>query len=66
MARMVKHDLTGPHKLEKGGETIWVCACGLLKNTPSCDGSHKKTRDEEPGALYVCDAQGRVTVPTEY
>jgi CDGSH-type Zn-finger protein len=52
-ARVVKHDLTGPYKLEKGGDTIWICACGLSKNKPACDGSHKKTRDEEPGALYA-------------
>jgi len=62
---MVEHDLTGPHKLEKGGDIIWICACRLSENKPSWDGSHKKTRDKEPGALYVYDAQGRVTVPTE-
>lgn len=66
MARLVKHDRNGPYKLEKGGETIWICGCGLSANKPFCDSTHKKTRDEEPGAVYVYDAQGRVQVPTEY
>ena len=63
---MVKHDLTGPQKLEKSRDTIWICAGGLWTNKPSSDLSHETTRGEEPGALYVYDAQGRVKVPTEY
>jgi len=26
-----------------GGETYYWCACGLSKNQPFCDGSHKTT-----------------------
>jgi len=32
--------------------------CGLSKNQPFCDGSHKKTRDEEEGKIYEYDAEG--------
>jgi len=66
VARLVKHDRSEPYKVEQGGQTIWVCGCGLSKNKPFCDGSHKKTRDEEAGAVYLYDAQGRVKVPAEY
>jgi CDGSH-type Zn-finger protein len=66
VARLVKHDRSEPYKVEKGGETIWICGCGLSKNKPFCDGSHKKTRDEEPGAVYLYDAESRVKAPTEY
>jgi len=27
----------------KAGESYWWCACGLSKNQPFCDGSHKGT-----------------------
>lgn len=68
MPRLVRHDRTGPYKIEiEGKPPIWICGCGLSKNKPYCDSSHKKTKDEEPGALYLYDeAQNRVRVPTEY
>jgi CDGSH-type Zn-finger protein len=57
MARLVRHDATGPRKLdesdlddEKGD--IAVCQCGLADTFPFCDGSHRATRDESDDELY--------------
>lgn len=68
MPRLVKHEKNAPYRIEEGQAKfpIAVCACGLSKNKPYCDGSHKKARDEEPNQLYVYDDQGRVKVSTEY
>lgn len=64
MPRLVRHDQTGPYKIEpqnfpKDGKAIWICGCGLSRTLPHCDGSHKACRDEEPGATYVYDDSGR-------
>lgn len=61
MARMVKMDGMGPAKVEVGGEAKWVCMCGLSRNKPYCDGSHKQCRGEEDGKTYVYDAAGNRT-----
>lgn len=66
MSRLVKHDRKEPYKVEQGGQTIWVCGCGLSRKKPLCDGSHKKTADEQPDAVYVYGDQGHIRVPTEY
>lgn len=57
MARLVRHDATGPQKLdasdvdpEKGN--VAICQCGLSATYPFCDGSHRATRDEDPEACY--------------
>lgn len=57
MARLVRHEATGPRKLdeddidpEKGD--IAVCQCGLSDEYPFCDGSHRETRTETEGELY--------------
>ena len=52
MARLVKKDATGPLEIKVGGESKWICMCGLSKNQPYCDGSHKQTAGEQPGKLY--------------
>jgi len=45
-------------EIKVGGESKWLCRCGLSKNQPYCDGSHKKTLDEEPGKHYLYNADG--------
>lgn len=59
MARIVKRTHTGPYRLAIGGEEKYLCRCGLSKNQPFCDGSHKFTKDEEGGKLYWYDDAGQ-------
>lgn len=55
MARLVRRDAQAPFKVEVEGaaEPVWICACGLSANQPYCDGSHKTTRHEQEGTLYI-------------
>ena len=57
MARLVKHFRKQPFVAEKDGVTMYICGCGLTKNLPFCDGSHKKTKDESE-ILYFYDLDG--------
>jgi CDGSH-type Zn-finger protein len=54
MARLIRHERTGPIKIEPQDKPIWVCGCGLSRTFPICDGTHKgRCKDEQPGTLYV-------------
>jgi len=67
MARLVRHDKNAPYEVPEGTELpLYICACGLSKNKPFCDGSHKKTRDEAAGDVYLYDDKGRAKIATEY
>lgn len=67
MARLVRHDAQGPKEVKtENGDSVWVCMCGLSKNKPLCDGSHKRTKDEKQGALYSYDDNGRVEIRNMY
>ncbi len=62
MSRLIKHDEQHPCEIKVSGESKWICMCGLSKNKPLCDGSHKKTKDEENGKLYEYEGDTRIEV----
>ncbi|MBC7834798.1 MAG: CDGSH iron-sulfur domain-containing protein [Phycisphaerales bacterium] len=68
MARLVRREHSGPIKIDPKTldpeKLISICACGLSKNFPFCDGAHKGCRSEQPGTLYVYDAQNQQVVET--
>ena len=58
MARLVRKEDSGPLEVKVGGESKWICMCGLSGNQPFCDGSHKKTAGEESGRIYFYNKDG--------
>jgi CDGSH-type Zn-finger protein len=57
MPRLVRLVHNGPIKIEPSDKPVWVCACGLSRKFPICDGTHKgcKATEPEAGKLYVYD-----------
>ncbi|MBI4363141.1 MAG: CDGSH iron-sulfur domain-containing protein [Euryarchaeota archaeon] len=62
MTRILTNEQTGPYAVKEGKFPLYICACGLSKNKPYCDGSHKKTRDEQPGVVYKYEGDRRTEV----
>lgn len=58
-----------PVDVERGKAYFW-CACGLSKNQPMCDGSHKDTGfapvrydADKSGKLYFCGCKATANQP---
>ena len=58
MARKIIKIVKEPFEIKPQQESVWICMCGLSKNQPFCDGSHKKIENEEEGKVYEYDEQG--------
>ena len=57
MRRVIKSDKQ-PFEIKPQEKSVWICMCGLSKNQPFCDGSHKTVTDEEDDKTYEYDGQG--------
>jgi len=66
VARVVEVAENKPVEMVPQARSVWLCACGLTKNRPFCDGSHKITQSEEPGCLYAYSHEGRALVEVVY
>lgn len=62
MPRLVRHEATGPIRIDPQEKPVFICGCGLTSNSPFCDGSHKFCKNEEEGKVYVYDPETKQVV----
>ena len=55
MARRIIKTAKNPLEIKVEDKSVFICACGLSKNQPYCDGSHQHTTDEIDGVIYEYD-----------
>lgn len=70
MPRLVRHDAMGPVKIDPAHwprdaagnlKPVWVCACGLSKTFPICDGAHKTIGREDQDCPRTHDPRSLTT-----
>lgn len=64
MPRLVRFEATGPIRIDPQDKPVFVCGCGLTRNFPFCDGTHKACKDEQQGKVYVYDAESGEVIET--
>ncbi len=58
MSRKVIKEAKMPLEVKPQKESVWICMCGLSKNQPFCDGTHKKVLDEPEDKIYEYNEEG--------
>ena len=58
--RYVCRTAVGPIEVKPQEKSVYVCACGLSKNQPYCDGSHKTAKGEQEGKKYYYSEEGEL------
>lgn len=53
MPRLVRYEGTGPIRIEPQDKPVFICGCGLTRNFPFCDGTHKVCKDESANKTYI-------------